>query len=398
MKLSGNLTVPEGWQCLPLKRITRFGYGDTLASDERERHGIKVYGSNGPFDEHSEANTLAPCIIVGRKGSYGKLNFSYDSVFAIDTTFVIDQRHTCADLRFLYYSLGTLGLDELSDDIAVPGLSREKAYQALCLLPPLKTQQQIARFLDDKTAHIDGLIKKKRELLKCLAEKRQALITHAVTKGIDSNTPMKSSGIDLVSDDSAELKKQIGTEEKTIYRKGWSEVKLRDVAEINNGKSNSQDADSTGIYPLFDRSMLIKKSNRYLFDKEAVIVPGEGQEFIPKYHYGKFDLHQRCYAIHSFNKSIFPKFCYYYLVNSNNYFRSVAVGSTVSSLRLGHFQKLPVILPPFKIQRQIAQFLDENIAQIDQAVEKIEDSITQMEEYRSALITAAVTGQLSELQ
>ena len=196
MRISVGMKIPEGWQLLPLKRITRFGYGDALASDERERRGVKVYGSNGPFDEHSKANTLAPCIIVGRKGSYGKLNFSHDPVFAVDTTFVIDQRHTSADLRFLYYSLGILGFDELSDDIAVPGLSREKAYQALSLLPPLDTQRQIARFLDEKTARIDGLIEMKRELLDRLAEKRQALITRAVTKGFDPDTPMKRSGID----------------------------------------------------------------------------------------------------------------------------------------------------------------------------------------------------------
>ena len=164
---------------------------------------------------------------------------------------------------------------------------------------------------------------------------------------------------------SIELKNQIKVKGKTIYRRGWREVKLRDVAEINNGKSNSQDADSTGIYPLFDRSMLIKKSNRYLFDKEAVIVPGEGKKFIAKYYYGKFDLHQRCYAIHSFNKSIFPKFCYYYLVNSNDYFRSVAVGSTVLSLRLGHFQQLPVILPPLSEQKAIAEVLSSLDDKID---------------------------------
>ena len=133
---------------------------------------------------------------------------------------------------------------------------------------------------------------------------------------------------------------------------------MGDVAEINNGKSNSEDSNPTGIYPLFDRSMLTKKSDRFLFDKEAVIIPGEGKEFVAKYYYGKFDLHQRCYAIHSFNKNIFPRFCYYYLMNSSKYFRSIAVGSTVSSLRLGHFQKLPIILPLLPKQKAIVQILD----------------------------------------
>lgn len=63
-------------------------------------------------------------------------------------------------------------------------------------LPPLETQQRIARFLDDKTARIDALIAKKRALLERLAEKRQALITRAVTKGLNPAAPMKPSGID----------------------------------------------------------------------------------------------------------------------------------------------------------------------------------------------------------
>ena len=152
-------------------------------------------------------------------------------------------------------------------------------------------------------------------------------------------------------------KKYVVLQEGSKIPEGWREAKLGDVAKINNGKSNSQDAVSTGIYPLFDRSMLIKKSDKYLFDKEAVIIPGEGKEFVARYYYGKFNLHQRCYAIHSFEKDLFPKFCYYYLVNSNNYFKSVAVGSTVLSLRLGHFQMLPITLPPLPEQKAIAEVL-----------------------------------------
>ena len=67
-------------------------------------------------------------------------------------------------------------------------------------LPPLNTQQRIARFLDEKTAQIDALIEKKRALLERLAEKRQALITRAVTKGLNPDAPMKPSGIDWLGD------------------------------------------------------------------------------------------------------------------------------------------------------------------------------------------------------
>ena len=77
MRLNGGIVIPPGWGFAPLKRLTRFGYGEAISADERDPMGtVKVYGSNGPFDQHSAANTFGPCIIVGRKGSYGKCQYS----------------------------------------------------------------------------------------------------------------------------------------------------------------------------------------------------------------------------------------------------------------------------------------------------------------------------------
>lgn len=140
MRFNKGIYVPEGWALLPMKRRIRFLYGEALAADDRNGGDVDVFGSNGPFDRHMCANTLAPCIIVGRKGSYGKIQYSEKAVFAVDTTFVVDRRSTECDLRFLYHLLSVLGLDELSDDTAIPGLSREKAYFSKCPIPPLDTQ------------------------------------------------------------------------------------------------------------------------------------------------------------------------------------------------------------------------------------------------------------------
>ncbi|MCB0451033.1 MAG: restriction endonuclease subunit S, partial [Confluentibacter sp.] len=69
----------------------------------------------------------------------------------------------------------------------------------------------------------------------------------------------------------------------------WKLVKLHEMATITTGSSNREDSILDGKYTFFDRSQDIRSSNQYLFDKEAIIVPGEGQEFIPKYFVGKFD-------------------------------------------------------------------------------------------------------------
>jgi len=144
----------------------------------------------------------------------------------------------------------------------------------------------------------------------------------------------------------------------------WRECKLGDVAEVKTGKSNAQDSILNGIYPLFDRSQIVKQSNRFLFDDEAIIVAGEGKEFIPRYFSGKFDLHQRAYAVHKITQAI-PKYIFYAIWANKEYFESVAVGSTVMSLRLNHFTEFPLTLPPLEEQKEIAEVLSSLDDKID---------------------------------
>ncbi len=135
------------------------------------------------------------------------------------------------------------------------------------------------------------------------------------------------------------------------------EYRMGDIVTITNGNSNVQDAvtqSKDGLYPFFDRSEDIKYLPTFLFDKEAIIYPGEGTEFIPRYFKGKFALHQRCYAIFDFNEIINARFLYFYLKTRNSYFVKNAVGSTVPSLRLDTFQKLKVIIPPKEIQHSVS--------------------------------------------
>ena len=135
------------------------------------------------------------------------------------------------------------------------------------------------------------------------------------------------------------------------------EYRMGDIVTITNGNSNVQDAvtqSKDGLYPFFDRSEDIKYLPTFLFDKEAIIYPGEGTEFMPRYFKGKFALHQRCYAIFDFNEIINARFLYFYLKTRNSYFVKNAVGSTVPSLRLDTFQKLKVIIPSKKIQHSVS--------------------------------------------
>jgi type I restriction enzyme S subunit len=161
----------------------------------------------------------------------------------------------------------------------------------------------------------------------------------------------------------------------------WEEKKLRDVAKITTGSSNREDSGLDGQYTFFDRSEDIRTSDRYLFDGKAVIVAGEGSRFPPKYFEGKFDLHQRTYAIMEFVEAN-SKYIFYFVDKQKNYLLRYAVGSTVKSLRLPIFQKMPVSLPSLPEQTKIANFL----SSIDNKIEQVGGQLDKSKQFKKALL------------
>ena len=142
--------VPAHWEVRRLKNICRLAYGNSLSAENRAAGTVPVYGSNGQVGVHSNPNTSGQCLIVGRKGSFGKVHYSAEPVFAIDTTFFVDRRHTGANIRWLYYLLGWLKLDAVSKDSAIPGLNREDAYQRYRLL---STPRRASRYRSLPRSH-----------------------------------------------------------------------------------------------------------------------------------------------------------------------------------------------------------------------------------------------------
>ena len=184
-----------------LKYLLRLNYGDALSQEARRDGDVPVFGSNGQVGNHNVGNTAAPCIIVGRKGSFGKVVWSDRAVFCIDTAYFVDERSCKGHLRFAYYALQSLRLDDLSRDTGVPGLSRDDANNRPISPPPPEDQVAIAEYLDRATARIDRLIERKASFMKLLLEKRSAIAARSVTAGIygdGHNVPMRDSGIEWI--------------------------------------------------------------------------------------------------------------------------------------------------------------------------------------------------------
>lgn len=171
--------------------------------------------------------------------------------------------------------------------------------------------------------------------------------------------------------------------------KGWEYVKLGEYANISTGKCNREDAEEDGIYPLFDRSQEIKKSSTWLKDCEAIIVPGEGTSFIPRYYKGKFNLHQRCYCVGPKTDKI-GQFIFQTLMLNRIYFLYVATGATVPSLRQNNFTSMKILMPPINLVRKF-----EGIASIQvQKIDLLKESNENLTKQRDLLLPRLTSGKL----
>lgn len=173
--------VPENWKVEKLKRRMSFVYGDALKEENRKEGKFNVYGSNGIVGTHEFGITTGETIIIGRKGTAGALNYSYESCYPIDTAYFIDKTATEENIRFLFFALQTLDLDKMNEDSAVPGLSRENAYEKKLGFPIRAEQKQIADYLDNFCSNIAEEKTIIQKQIACLQQYRKSLIHECVT-------------------------------------------------------------------------------------------------------------------------------------------------------------------------------------------------------------------------
>ena len=179
-------------------------------------------------------------------------------------------------------------------------------------------------------------------------------------------------------------------------KNGWKIVPMGKLCSISSGESDTQDAVADGPYAFFDRSKTIKRSSRFLYDCEALIIPGEGKEFLPKHFEGKFDLHQRAYALFDFLPELDVRFLYHLLHHRSDYFPSVAVGATVKSLRRRHFEDLPVPVPPLAEQQRIVGLLDEAFEGLATAKANAEKNLQNARALFQSVLSQSVIGETTK--
>lgn len=147
---------------------------------------------------------------------------------------------------------------------------------------------------------------------------------------------------------------------KELCPNGVEFKKIIDIAEVGTGSSNRQDAVEDGVYPFYVRSKEVFRINKFEYDEEAIIIPGEGG-IGEIFHYvnGKYALHQRAYRIHIVDIRMMTKFLYYYMFNSfKDFIMLKAVNATVTSIRKPMIEQFSVPIPPIEVQEEIIRILD----------------------------------------
>jgi len=295
----------------------------------------------------------------------------------------------------LYKGLGKLGTQL--------NLNSDTVGSIVIPVPSFEDQKQIATFLDRATTEIDQIIEQQKQLITLLEEERTTVISHAVTKGLDPSVPMKDSGIEWLGE----------------IPKHWDVKKLRYVGSCQNGVSKGGDYFGSG-YPF------VNYTDVYSHIKLPQVVSGLAQstdsdrinysvqagdifftrtsETIEEIGIASTCLNTIQNAIFSgflikfrpFDNLLYKEFSkYYFRCQLHRHFFVKEMNLvTRASLSQELLKRLPILIPSLSEQQAIASFLDQETVRIDEAIDNVRSQIEKLEEYRTVLISDAVTGKI----
>ena len=418
--------IPRHWSVLPLKRKYRIVGGSTPPAGDENWNGDIVWVT--PADLSQLANFdivdskrkisetgLHSCgvslvakgsIVLSTRAPIGSLGIAKLSLTTNQgCKALVPTGPVCS--RFHAYQLSTLKkeLNVRGRGSTFMELSREELGVVSITFPPVEEQQKIAAFLDRKTAEIDTLIAKKRRLLDRLAEKRTALITRAVTKGLNPDAPMKDSGIEWLGEIPAHwevrrLKQLIAEPFKNgIFKKKehWGAgTPIINVGDLYSG--NEVNADR------LDRLECSEEEKRkydssigdFFFVRSSLKLDGIGKSasLLKKIEPTVFE----CHIVRGrpMTELVEPRFLSFVLNSTyaRAWFVAAANTVTMATIDQSKVKELVIGLPNYSEQEQIADFIELSMHRLDHVSGRVCSVVEALQEYRSALITNAVTGQI----
>jgi len=284
----------------------------------------------------------------------------------------------------------------------IQNVSAEKYVNFSFPCPPLSEQQTIAAFLDRETAKIDALIAEQQRLIELLKEKRQSVISHAVTKGLNPNAPMKDSGIEWLGEVPGH----------------WNFGRLAYMCELLvDGTHHSPESHFEGEYlyvtaknikehgfDFSDITYVSLKDHQQIFSRcpvqkgDVLYIKDGATAGIAMVNYldQEFSLLSSVALIRPLTFIINPHFLAYHLNASQ--FKTDALnklnGSAMTRFTIDLISRFVISIPPIEEQGSVAIFLDRETAKLDTLTAEAKTAITLLQERRTALISATVTGKI----
>lgn len=414
--------VPEHWDVKRLKFLGDIILGLTYSPENitNEDNGTLVLRSsniqNGKlvFEDNVFVNSDIPqkmitteqdILICSRNGSRSLIGkCALIEKYGLNQTFgAFMTVYRTPYRKFVYYALNSeifksqLGLFLTS---TINQLTTQVLGNFNIAFPPRDEQTAIAHYLDTKLGEIDALIDKQQTLLEKLAEQRTAVITHAVTKGLNPAAPMKNSGVEWLGDVPAHwdvspfklvMNSIIDYRGKTPEKTN-SGVFLITARNIKNGIIDytlSQEFIDEDNYEEVMRRGL-PKLGQVLMTTEAPL--GE----VAQIDRTDVALAQRVLKFDGKKDKLDNRFLKYFILSKafQASLYKFATGSTALGIKSERLSYLKSLLPPVTEQINIANYLDQETVKIDRLCETVNQTIGRLKEYRTALITQAVTGKI----
>jgi type I restriction enzyme S subunit len=384
--------VPEHWDVCPLKSFLSIQNGldhKEVMSDE----GWPVFGSGGPFAQADTYLHDGETILLGRKGTIDKPLYYSGKFWAVDTMYWSKVKPGCIG-RYVYYSCLGIPFAYYQTSTALPSMTKACLGGHTISRPSIQEQLAIATFLDHETAKIDALIAEQQRLIELLQEKRQAVISHAVTKGLNPDVPMKDSGVEWLGEVPEHWRVLRGSHVGSIFgSEQISEEKVSQQGDIPFIKvSTLSENGFECLEPVWfvDRADIRAGRGRkcfLAFPKRGAAIFGNKVNIIQAE--SLIDPNLMGWLISDNGDLAF----YAYTLKSRK-LEEIADVSTVPQINNKHIAQEFWPCPPLDEQLEIVAFLYDQVAMFDSLVDETSSSMALLQERRSALISAAVTGQI----
>ncbi|MDD5659597.1 MAG: restriction endonuclease subunit S [Actinomycetota bacterium] len=395
--------IPEGWEVRKIKDYSKIKSGDYISKDAYIENGIyDIIGSNGKIGEFCNKNICKESIIVGRVGAVGSLRIC-NNCWITDNALIIEQNDNL-NRKYLFYCLGNVDFLAFNTGTAQPLMTGKQLSNTIIPFPSLNEQLAIADYLDKKCELIDTTIEKQKTVIEKLKSYKQSLITEAVTKGLDPNVKMKSSGIEWIEGipegwevkklkylgelNSNGVDKKIQEGEKLFKSVHYVNVYNNSLREINNNEDYlviSATDEKANSCTLLKGDVLLTNSSETPDDMgHSTVIFENLNSTLFGYHLMRFRPKVKIYL--QFEKYLFGS---YYM---RKWFEYYSTGITRYGVSYDGFSNALIILPPFSEQQAIADYLDAKCSQIDNAINIKQKLIDKLADYKKSLIYECVTG------